>query len=204
MPNKAKVSAPKSAQTGIGITHHATGAPIKGLQPESITAKPTRHMLQRIAKMGKHPGTGLVYKRWHLYKPGFTLQHAKQTPGLVVSDITFWAKVGLLTLRQCTDAEYNAAVAAWEKGKGRTTAPALKPIGQKPAKGTGKPAQAQKAKGKGKAQAKANKPAKATPKPAQATTPAQGAQATPQAATPAQAAPAQAQAVITATGQATG
>lgn len=129
---KANVKAKKTS--GIGVTKHSDGRPIKGLKAEKVTAKPTRHMLQVIAKKHKHPGMGLVFKRWHLYKEGMTLLDAKTTDGLVVSDITFWARkdIGLITLRQCTDKEYEKAVADWESGKGR------KVKADKPAKGSGK------------------------------------------------------------------
>ena len=90
---------------------------IKGCSSNTQKAKPQRKMLRKIAKMHNHPGTGLGIKRWHLYREGMTLQDAKVTPGLTHLDITFWEKNGLVTMADCTDAEYDAAIAEWEASK---------------------------------------------------------------------------------------
>lgn len=89
-------------------------ATVKGCASNTQKAKPQRKMLRRIAKMHKHPGTGLGIKRWHLYREGMTLQEAKETAGLTPLDITFWEKNELVEMADCTDAEYEAAVKAWE------------------------------------------------------------------------------------------
>jgi hypothetical protein len=90
---------------------------IKGCSGNTQKAKPQRKMLRKIAKMHNHPGTGLGIKRWHLYREGMTLQDAKLTPGLTHLDITFWEKHELVTMADCTDAEYDAAIAEWEAAK---------------------------------------------------------------------------------------
>jgi len=90
---------------------------IKGCSSNTQKAKPQRKMLRKIAKMHNHPGTGLGIKRWHLYREGMTLQDAKVTPGLTHLDITFWEKNELVTMADCTDAEYDAAIAEWEASK---------------------------------------------------------------------------------------
>ena len=90
---------------------------IKGCSSNTQKAKPQRKMLRKIAKMHNHPGTGLGIKRWHLYREGMTLQDAKVTPGLTHLDITFWEKNELVTMVDCTDAEYDAAIAEWEASK---------------------------------------------------------------------------------------
>ena len=90
---------------------------IKACASSPQKAKPQRKMLRKIAKMHNHPGTGLGIKRWHLYREGMTLQDAKVTPGLTHLDITFWEKNELVTMADCTDAEYDAAIAEWEASK---------------------------------------------------------------------------------------
>lgn len=114
---QARANVAAKAPDGIGVTLHTSGAPIKGLMAEPVLAKPQRKMLQMIDKIIGHPGVGNCIKRFHLYKPGMTLLHCKVTPGLIVSDVTFYASLGYLTLRPATDAEYAAVVAEWEKGR---------------------------------------------------------------------------------------
>ena len=101
---------------------HKDGRPIKGLAAQVAVAKPTAKMLQTIASIKGHPGKGNCVKRFHLYKVGMTLLDCKQTPGLVPSDVTFYASLGYLTLRPCTDAELAAAVAKWEANKPKAVA----------------------------------------------------------------------------------
>ena len=115
----ARANVAAKAKQGVGVTVHTSGKPIKGLAPEPVVAKPQRKMLRTIAKIKGHPGVGNCVKRFHLYKEGMTLLDCKTTEGLVVSDVTFYATRGYLTLRDATDAEYNAAVTKWEQGKVR-------------------------------------------------------------------------------------
>lgn len=88
---------------------------IKGVASMQQKAKPQLKMLRVIAKKGNHPGTALRIKRWHLYKEGMTLQHCKETEGLSHLDVLFYAEHGLVTLRDATEAEYKAALEAWQK-----------------------------------------------------------------------------------------
>lgn len=107
---------------GVGVTLHTSGQPIKGLAAEPVVARPQRKMLRVIDKIIGHPGKGNCIKRFHLYKEGMTLLDCKVTEGLIPSDVTFYAELGYLTLRDATDAEYDAAVKAWEQGKAKTEA----------------------------------------------------------------------------------
>lgn len=91
-------------------------ANIKGVAAQPQKAKPQLKMLRVIAKKGNHPGTGLRIKRWHLYKEGMTLQHCKETEGLSHLEPLFWQENGLMVLRDATEAEYKAALEAWQKG----------------------------------------------------------------------------------------
>lgn len=143
--SKARANVARKAKTGIGVTLHTNGKPIKGLAAEPVLAKPQRKMLRAIATINGHIGKGNCIKRFHLYKVGDTLLKAKTTQGMVVSDLTYWAQCKLpngkpyIVLREPTDAEYNAAVKAWEaaqvkakaKGKAKAkkakSAPAAKP-----------------------------------------------------------------------------
>jgi hypothetical protein len=111
----ARQNVAKKAESGVGVTLHTNGKPIKGLSAEPIVAKPQRKMLRAIDSIKGHPGKGNCVKRFHLYKEGMTLLDAKRTEGLIPSDITFYAELGYLTLREPTDAEYDAAVKAWEQ-----------------------------------------------------------------------------------------
>lgn len=113
----ARENVASKAKAGVGVTLHTTGAPIKGLAAQPQIARPQRKMLRRIAKINGHPGTGNCVKRFHLYKEGDTLLHCKVTEGLIPSDVTFYAELGYLTLRDATDKEYADAVAEWEKSK---------------------------------------------------------------------------------------
>lgn len=117
----ARENVAKKAKEGVGVTHHTNGAFIKGLAAQPQTTKPTRAMLRKITAIKGHPGKGNCVKRFHLYKVGDTLMHCKTTEGLVPSDVTFYASLGYLTLKDATDAEYDAAVAAWEKAKEKET-----------------------------------------------------------------------------------
>lgn len=110
----ARKNVTAKVESGVGVTLHTSGKPIKGLAAEPVVARPQRKMLRVIDKINGHPGKGNCVKRFHLYKEGMTLLHAKVTEGLIPSDITFYAELGYLTLREPTDEEYNAAVAAWE------------------------------------------------------------------------------------------
>lgn len=121
----ARANVRAKAEAGIGVTLHTSGKPIKGLVAEAQIAKPTRPMLRTIASIKGHPGKGNCIKRFHLYKVGDTLMHCKVTEGLIPSDVTFYAQLGYLTLRDCTDAEYTAAVAAWQAAKAPEAAPAV-------------------------------------------------------------------------------
>lgn len=89
---------------------------IKGVAAMPQKAKPQPKMLRVIAKKGNHPGIALRVKRWHMYKEGMTLQHCKETEGLSHLDVLFWVEHGLVTLRDATEAEYKAALEAWQKG----------------------------------------------------------------------------------------
>lgn len=113
----ARANVAKKAPEGVGVTLHTNGKVIKGLAAEPVIAKPQRKMLRVIDKIHGHPGKGNCVKRFHLYKEGMTLLDCKVTEGLIPSDVTFYAELGYLTLREPTDAEYEAAVAAWEKTK---------------------------------------------------------------------------------------
>lgn len=115
----ARANVAKRVKAGVGVTHHTSGKPIKGLAAEPIVAKPQRKMLRVIDKIIGHPGRGNCIKRFHLYKEGMTLLDAKTTEGLIPSDITFYAELGYLTLREPTDAEYEAAIKKWEKSKAK-------------------------------------------------------------------------------------
>lgn len=111
----ARQNVAAKAESGVGVTLHTSGKPIKGLAAEPIVAKPQRKMLRVIDKIIGHPGKGNCVKRFHLYKEGMTLLDCKRTEGLIPSDVTFYAELGYLTLREPTDAEYDAAVKAWEQ-----------------------------------------------------------------------------------------
>lgn len=111
----ARQNVAAKAESGVGVTLHTSGKPIKGLAAEPIVAKPQRKMLRVIDKIVGHPGKGNCVKRFHLYKEGMTLLDCKRTEGLIPSDVTFYAELGYLTLREPTDAEYDAAVKAWEQ-----------------------------------------------------------------------------------------
>ena len=115
----ARANVAKQAAAGVGVTMHTNGTAIKGLSAEPVVAKPQRKMLRTIAAIKGHPGKGNCIKRFHLYKVGMSLLHCKTTKGLIPSDVTFYAELGYLTLREPTDAEYNAAVKAWETGKAK-------------------------------------------------------------------------------------
>jgi len=116
----ARQNVQAKADAGVGVTLHTSGKPIKGLSSEPVVAKPQRKMLRVIDKIIGHPGKGNCIKRFHLYKEGMTLLDCKVTEGLTPSDVTFYAELGYLTLRDATDAEYDAAVKAWE-AKGKAT-----------------------------------------------------------------------------------
>lgn len=115
----ARQNVAKKAKEGVGVTLHTTGKPIKGLAAEPVVAKPQRKMLRTIDTIIGHPGKGNCVKRFHLYKVGMTLLDAKVTEGLIPSDITFYAELGYLTLRDATDEEYAKAVAKWEADKAK-------------------------------------------------------------------------------------
>lgn len=117
----ARANVAKKAAEGVGVTLHTNGKAIKGLAAEPVVAKPQRKMLRVIDSIKGHPGKGNCVKRFHLYKEGMTLLHCKTTEGLIPSDVTFYAELGYLTLREPTDAEYDAAVKAWEADKAKTT-----------------------------------------------------------------------------------
>lgn len=118
----ARANVQAKAESGVGVTLHTNGNAIKGLSAEPVVAKPQRKMLRVIDKIIGHPGKGNCIKRFHLYKEGMTLLDCKVTEGLIPSDVTFYAELGYLTLREPTDAEYDAAVKAWEQGKAKTEA----------------------------------------------------------------------------------
>ena len=116
----ARANVQAKVAEGVGVTLHTSGQPIKGLAAEPVVAKPQRKMLRVIDKIIGHPGKGNCIKRFHLYKEGMTLLECKTTEGLIPSDVTFYAELGYLTLRDATDAEYDAAVKSWEQGKAKT------------------------------------------------------------------------------------
>lgn len=116
----ARANVQAKAESGVGVTLHTNGNAIKGLAAEPVVARPQRKMLRVIDKIIGHPGKGNCIKRFHLYKEGMTLLECKTTEGLIPSDVTFYAELGYLTLREPTDAEYDAAVKAWEQGKAKT------------------------------------------------------------------------------------
>lgn len=113
----ARANVAKKAEAGVGVTLHSNGKPIKGLAAEPVVAKPQRKMLRVIDQIIGHPGKGNCVHRFHLYKVGMTLLDCKTTEGLIPSDVTFYAQCGYLTLREPTDAEYEAAVAKWEASR---------------------------------------------------------------------------------------
>ena len=117
-----EMAGPTKAEAEAALFQQRMAATIKGCTGNTQKAKPQRKMLRRIASMGVHPGTGLGIKRWHLYRVGMTIQEAKTVPGLCYLDITFWEKNGLVTMRECTDQEYAAALAAWAVGKPKVEA----------------------------------------------------------------------------------
>lgn len=116
----ARANVAAKAESGVGITLHSSGKPIKGLAAEPVVAKPQRKMLRTISKIIGHPGKGNCVHRFHLYKEGMTLLDCKTTEGLIPSDVTFYAQCGYLELRDPTDAEYEAAVKAWEASRKTT------------------------------------------------------------------------------------
>jgi hypothetical protein len=116
----ARANVAKQVADGVGVTLHTNGKAIKGLAAEPVVAKPQRKMLRAIESIKGHPGKGNCIKRFHLYKVGDTLLHCKVTEGLIPSDVTFYAELGYLTLREPTDAEYDAAIKAWEADKAKT------------------------------------------------------------------------------------
>lgn len=116
----ARANVQAKAESGVGITLHSSGKPIKGLAAEPVVAKPQRKMLRVIDKIKGHPGKGNCVHRFHLYREGMTLLDCKVTEGLIPSDVTFYAECGYLTLRDATDAEYDAAVKAWEASRKTT------------------------------------------------------------------------------------
>jgi len=116
----ARRNVQRKAKSGVGVTEHTSGQPIKGLAAQPQKAKPQRKMLRVIDSIKGHPGKGNCVKRFHLYKEGMTLLECKTTEGLIPSDVTFYAELGYLTLREPTDAEYDAAVAAWQKANGKS------------------------------------------------------------------------------------
>lgn len=116
----ARANVQAKAESGVGVTLHTNGNAIKGLAAEPVVARPQRKMLRVIDKILGHPGKGNCIKRFHLYKEGMTLLECKTTEGLIPSDVTFYAELGYLTLREPTDAEYDAAVKSWEQGKAKT------------------------------------------------------------------------------------
>ena len=116
----ARANVQAKVTEGVGVTLHTNGNAIKGLAAEPVVARPQRKMLRVIDKIIGHPGKGNCIKRFHLYKEGMTLLDCKVTEGLIPSDVTFYAELGYLTLRDATDAEYDAAVKAWEQGKAKT------------------------------------------------------------------------------------
>ena len=116
----ARANVQAKVTEGVGVTLHTNGNAIKGLAAEPVVARPQRKMLRVIDKILGHPGKGNCIKRFHLYKEGMTLLDCKVTEGLIPSDVTFYAELGYLTLRDATDAEYDAAVKAWEQGKAKT------------------------------------------------------------------------------------
>ena len=118
----ARANVSKKLESGVGVTLHTNGNAIKGLSAEPVVARPQRKMLRVIDKIIGHPGKGNCIKRFHLYREGMTLLDCKVTEGLIPSDVTFYAELGYLTLRDATDAEYDAAVKAWEQGKGKAEA----------------------------------------------------------------------------------
>jgi hypothetical protein len=115
----ARANVQSKVTEGVGVTLHTNGNAIKGLSAEPIVARPQRKMLRVINKIIGHPGRGNCIKRFHLYREGMTLLDCKVTEGLIPSDVTFYAELGYLTLRDATDAEYDAAVKEWEQGKGK-------------------------------------------------------------------------------------
>lgn len=121
----ARANVAAKAASGVGVTMHTSGAAIKGLAAELVVARPQRKMLRAIASIKGHPGKAACVKRFHLYTVGMTLLHAKVTAGLIPSDITYYAELGYLTLRDPTDQEYAAAVAAWELARAPAPAAAV-------------------------------------------------------------------------------
>ena len=115
--------------TGAGLAallaHNA--ATVKGCAALGGTAMPTQAMLAYVQSMGVHPGKGLGIKRWALCQPGQTLYHHKTTAGLCHLDLPFWHKHGLIVLAPCTNAQYAAAVAAWQATQA-VAAPAAAPV----------------------------------------------------------------------------
>jgi len=119
-----EMAGPTAAEVAAALFQQGQALTIKGCSGNTQKAKPQRKMLRRIASIGVHPGSGLGIKRWHLYRVGMTIQEAKTVPGLCQHDLTFWEKHGLIKMRECTELEYEAEVAAWEAGKPKAVAAA--------------------------------------------------------------------------------
>jgi len=116
------MAGPSAAEVAAALFQQGQALTIKGCSGNSQKARPQRKMLRRIASMGVHPGTGLGIKRWHLYRVGMSIQEAKTVPGLCQNDVTFWEKNKLIVMRDCTDEEYAAELAAWEASKPKEVA----------------------------------------------------------------------------------
>ena len=109
----ARANVAAKAEAGVGVTLHTSGKPIAGLAAQPQKARPQRKMLRVIDKIKGHPGKGNMVKRFHLYREGMTLLDCKVTEGLIPSDVTYYAELGYLTLREPTDEEFAAAIATW-------------------------------------------------------------------------------------------
>lgn len=115
---KTTKSSPK-AQDKVKQTGRKAATKDEVVEPKCANAKvqkakPQAKMLRVISKKGNHPGKALRIKRWDRYETGMTLQHCKETEGLDHLDVLFYVEHGLMELRDPTQKEVDAAVAAWE------------------------------------------------------------------------------------------
>lgn len=113
---QARANVATKAASGLGVTLHTNGTPIKGLQAQ-VGLKPNASNLRYVSSIQGHCGVGNCIKRWHLYQLGNTLYHASITNGLTPNDLLFWHKCGYLTLTTPTPAQVQAAQAAFAAGQ---------------------------------------------------------------------------------------
>ena len=89
------------------------------IEPECVSAKvqkrrPHPSLLRVISRKGKHPGRAHRIKRLDRYQVGMSLLHCRETAGLDHLDVLYYAKQGLLTLRDMTPEERRDALRRWD------------------------------------------------------------------------------------------